>query len=953
MIAIRIPAVRLICAMLALLPSAPHLSNAQPRIGQASADPPVSAHFISDDAYRRMVGQRFAERRPLLEKRGTAVLPVFAQPLRTAEREAMEFLYAFMPLSDIADMDASFFLRAVRASFEARDLFPWGRAVPERIFRHFVLPVRVNNEHLDSARGVFLRELAPRLRGLDMYAAVIEINHWCRAQATYRGSDARTSAPLATVRTGLGRCGEETTLAVAALRAAGIPARQCYTPRWAHSDDNHAWVEAWVDGVWHYLGACEPEPVLDRAWFTEPVRRAMLVATTVFGPYEGDEPVIRRTPFATRINLLPHYAPPREIAVQARDAAGAPVPGAEVTYCLYNYAEFFPLIIDSADAKGVSRQILGRGDFLVRARHGALSGETFVSDPAARSVDVRLAAQPVTAVVEEVDIMPPAERPGMPGIDDIAAHEARCHIDDSVRASREVFFLDSADAAELAGRLALDTAEVTRVLETARGNGREIARFLEGVPADERRPALCLLGTLTEKDLRDATAAALRDHLASGTQTVATDLSTTPAPGILEFLARSAREHAQEESAMPSMAEDAKSTRENQESEVPNGCGGDGFLTRTVLSPRIGRELITAWRSPLAAHFRLPPWSSRAWEARDAVLWVRDSVAIDSASNWAGVPLSPAGVLELRQADRVSRDIFFVALCRTVRIPARLDPATGAPQTFDGRLRSWRTVAWDPARPAPAEARLTLRLADTSAHRLYSAHFTLSRIENGTRHLLDYEGDSVFARFPATVTIASGYYELVTGARHPDGSVLARVERFPLAPGADDTVAIVMREEVLPPVALGTCDRTSRVYADERGRRVTLDSLPGLTVMLWLEQGTEPTRHVLADLSSPASSPTSAGLRTLAFDARGASAAMARKRYEGSLPPDAGFGGDGAPLLLAMRAACGKSGAPAFPVVLLTDAEGRVYFHSEGYVIGIGEKLLRLAARLRTPASGR
>jgi len=52
-------------------------------------------------------------------------------------------------------------------------------------------------------------------------------------------------SPLATIRTAYGRCGEESVLTVAALRAVGIPARQCYTPLWAHCDDNHAWVEAW------------------------------------------------------------------------------------------------------------------------------------------------------------------------------------------------------------------------------------------------------------------------------------------------------------------------------------------------------------------------------------------------------------------------------------------------------------------------------------------------------------------------------------------------------------------------------------------------------------------------------------------------------------------------------------------------------------------------------------
>jgi len=69
-----------------------------------------------------------------------------------------------------------------------------------------------------------------RVKGMTMYDAVLEINHWCHEMATYRPADARTSSPLATINSGYGRCGEESVLAVAALRSAGIPSRQVYTP---------------------------------------------------------------------------------------------------------------------------------------------------------------------------------------------------------------------------------------------------------------------------------------------------------------------------------------------------------------------------------------------------------------------------------------------------------------------------------------------------------------------------------------------------------------------------------------------------------------------------------------------------------------------------------------------------------------------------------------------------
>ena len=149
---------------------------------------------------------------------------------------------------------------------------PWGKVIPEDLFRHFVLPVRVNNEHLDSARIVFYEELKNRVKSLSLYDAILEVNHWCHEKAIY------TPPMPVPVRlwqryarhTGVWR---GIYLLVAALRSVGIPARQVYTPRWAHTDDNHAWVEAWADGKWYFLGACEPEPVLNLGWFNAPASR--------------------------------------------------------------------------------------------------------------------------------------------------------------------------------------------------------------------------------------------------------------------------------------------------------------------------------------------------------------------------------------------------------------------------------------------------------------------------------------------------------------------------------------------------------------------------------------------------------------------------------------------------------------------------------------------------------
>ncbi|MDE6559622.1 MAG: transglutaminase domain-containing protein, partial [Muribaculaceae bacterium] len=293
------------------------------------------------------------------ELAGKLAIPSSASP---EETEVLTFLYAYIPTPDVVDYDSVFYLENVRMALRAAEEMPWGKDVPDREWRHFVLPVRVNNEDLDLSRKVFYDELKQRVEGLSMKEAILEINHWCHEKVSYQPSDQRTSSPLVTVGNALGRCGEESTFTVAALRSVGIPARQVYTPRWAHTDDNHAWVEVWADGRWWFLGACEPEPVLNLAWFNAPAARGMMMTTKVPGVYDGPEEKLEERPISTVINVTENYAPTAQSTVYVMDADGRPVKGADVRFGLYNYAEFFPLTVKKTDADGKATVISGNGD---------------------------------------------------------------------------------------------------------------------------------------------------------------------------------------------------------------------------------------------------------------------------------------------------------------------------------------------------------------------------------------------------------------------------------------------------------------------------------------------------------------------------------------------------------------------------------------------------------------
>ena len=107
--------------------------------------------------------------------------------------ECIEFLYSNMSRPDSVDYPYSYWKEQVRLALRTRREMSWGDSVPRWEFLNYVLPVRVNNESLDNARQVIYRDLAPRLRGLTMQQAVLEVNHWCHEHVSYRPSDARTS----------------------------------------------------------------------------------------------------------------------------------------------------------------------------------------------------------------------------------------------------------------------------------------------------------------------------------------------------------------------------------------------------------------------------------------------------------------------------------------------------------------------------------------------------------------------------------------------------------------------------------------------------------------------------------------------------------------------------------------------------------------------------------------
>ncbi|MCE5347994.1 MAG: transglutaminase-like domain-containing protein [Bacteroidales bacterium] len=847
-------------------------------------------HLINNKEYLTIVGKSFEERKQLADNRNVALFAVFNRKLSVKQTEALKFLYAFMPLSDLADYDGEFFFANIEMSLRAKEETSWGKEIPEDIFLHYVLPCRVNNENLDSFRIVYYDEILNRVRNKNIREAALEINHWCHEKVSYQPADIRTSAPMSTILSARGRCGEESTFTVAALRTAGIPARQVYTPRWAHSDDNHAWVEIWLSGEWFYMGACEPEPVLDLGWFTEPARRAMLVNTKSFGTALGNENAINKFKNYTEVNSLSKYSVTKKIFVKVLDNKGDPVQDAKVEYQLYNYAEFYPLATVPTNSGGLSRFETGLGDLMVWAHKGDDFDYKKITVNETDTLILKFTRNVNESYGIDIDFIAPMTRSVLPGPSKelIEQNSKRLTEENTIRDKYISSWIKPAEVKDLALKLSVDTAKLTDFFNRSMGNYSEIRSFLLSTP-DSLVPLACsMLEILPDKDLRDTKGYILSDHLKN---------CTIPDCHI-----------------------------DRQQSDI---------VLNYVLNPRIDNELIVGWRSFFKKNLPSKLRENAYSYPTLVIQYLNDNIKICNEENYYKTPLTPKGVFDLKVSDTHSRSICFVAICRSLGIPSRLEPGSMVPQYFFNNV--WNDV-WFADQNKPSQGKGYLKLVSSEKNPVpeYYHHFTLAKFENGRYNTMEYEENKKITDFKE-LSLAPGNYMLVTGNRPDDKKVLSNATFFNLAESEHKTLEITLRKEMPDNTILGKIDLNKIGSLFSEKKEIFMKG----TVIIWIEPENEPTRHIFNDLPPLKNELDSWGGYFLFLSGSLNDKIDLNPDEINKLPSNSLWGTDDHYSLLSENLYSGIPFNAVFPLVIQTDKDGNIIFRSEGYRIGIGEQILK------------
>lgn len=841
-------------------------------------------HFISDSQYRETVKKDFQEKQKALPE--NELFSIFDSTMTTPEQEAMMFLYAYMPIGDITDYNGEYYLKNVRSSFNTREEMPWGKVIPEDVFRHFVLPIRINNENLDESRWIFYDELKDRVKGLSLHDAILEVNHWCHEKVVYTPSDARTSSPLASVKTAYGRCGEESTFTVAALRSVGIPARQVYTPRWAHTDDNHAWVEAWVDGKWYFFGACEPEPVLNLGWFNAPAARGMLMHTKVFGRYTGKEEIMFETPNYTEINVIDNYAPTAKAVVTVVDADKKLIAGANVEFKVYNYAEFYTVAAKTTDSEGKTFLTAGKGDMLVWASKDGKFGYAKLSFGKQGDLTIVLDKKAGESYSTELDIIPPPEGVNMPEVtsEQRAENNRRMAMEDSIRNAYVATFITS------------DGTEEGKMLAASRGNHNVIAAFLKNNPDGMR-----LLKVISAKDLRDVTSDVLQDHMTNTVSgegelhdnyilnpRVANEM-ITPYKGFFKKVIPAA---------------DAENFTRNPQS-LAEWCKNQINIQNDLNSQRI------------------PISPSGVWKARTSDDKSRDIFFVSMARS-LGIPARIDEVTSKVQYNKSGQwiDVDFESGKQTPSLTGKLKANyKPIPSLTDPKYYSHFSIS-----------------------KINNGALQLLNYDEGDT---DMGGGATWSNLLKNgINIDCGDYALVTGTRLANGGVLANMTFFTITESPTETIIdLVMRESKNEVQVIGNfnSESTYKPIDSDNAKSILSTTGRGYYIVAVLGAGQEPTNHALRDIAALKADFEKWGRSIiLLFPSEEQYKKFRPDEFPG-LPSTISYGIDADGSIQKQIAKGMKlQNKTILPMFIIGDTFNRVVFVSQGYTIGLGEQLMKV-----------
>ncbi|WP_274422668.1 transglutaminase domain-containing protein [Blautia sp. XA-2221] len=346
------------------------------------------------------------------------------------------------------------------------------------------------------------------------------------------------------------------------------------------------------------------------------------------------------------------------------------------------------------------------------------------------------------------------------------------------------------------GNIRLEKASAKRIAKTENWTNPECEKFLQNVSESDCEESTLraeLLEALTEKDRTDCVAEVLEEHL------------TWAAP-----------------------------YEENLEHSV---------FVNYVLNPRVDDEVLMKYRADVEAAFS--DEEKHGFRENPATIWTAVDKKIISLPEQerASVITTPSGCLKMGVGSTLSKKILFVAIARTLGIPARLNPE-------DRSMEYRKDGKFIPVLPeAEKSCSLALKSGDGTVWK-YFQNWTMAKLENG-KYVSLRLGGLTWKDDLLNADLEPGEYRIITSNRLPNGNMFAYVYYFSMAAGEKKEISLVLRqadlEDMLENIELPEFELRKDEAGTEKVRASELTA-EGKHILMFLEESREPTEHILNEM---------------------------------------------------------------------------------------------------------
>ena len=270
-------------------------------------------------------------------------------------------------------------------------------------------------------------------------------------------------------------------------------------------------------------------------------------------------------------------------------------------------------------------------------------------------------------------------------------------------------------------------------------------------------------------------------------------------------------------------------------------ANGYNLYINYVLNPRVEDELLRPYRKEILSFFT--DEQKAAFRVNPAEIWnyIQTHIVAYPDNERETVMETPYECLVSGIGTQRSQKVLFVAIARTLGIPARLNPDNKV-------MEYWAMDHFVPVLKQQEGGAVLILKKEADAVWNYYQNWTMGRLVGNEYVSLNltgrsWEGDTL------ELALIPGTYRIITTNRLPNGNQFAWEKTFIIKEGEKLEETLHLREAQLGDM-LERISLPEFKVKDADGNQVTCADLTkgGKKILMWLEESREPTEHILNEM---------------------------------------------------------------------------------------------------------